>query len=74
MPTWRTGAKLSRKVWARRVATTPAALVGIGSAASVAEVAKCFTRANKERVEELLDTLASLGKARELADGRFVAV
>jgi hypothetical protein len=42
--------------------------------ASVEDVAKCFSRAKRERVEELLDTLASLGKARELADGRFVAV
>jgi hypothetical protein len=45
-----------------------------GAAASVGEVAKCFTQTNRERVEELLDTLASLGKARELRDGRFVAV
>ncbi len=40
------------------------------------EVAQRFlnSKKNQERVEELLDTLASLGKARELADGRFVAV
>jgi hypothetical protein len=36
--------------------------------------AKRFNRANKDRVAELLDTLTSLGKARELEDGRFLAV
>jgi hypothetical protein len=30
-------------------------------------------RANAERVDELLDTLASLGQARALDDGRFAA-
>lgn len=37
------------------------------------QLAKTFLRANVDKVEELLDTLASLGQARELADGRFVA-
>ena len=62
------------KLLSEQAAAVQGALVGIGSAASVEDVAKCFSRANRERVEELLDTLASLGKARELADGRFVAV
>jgi len=38
------------------------------------QLAKLFLRANVDKVEELLDTLASLGQARELPDGRFVAI
>lgn len=37
------------------------------------QLAKTFLRARVDRVEELLDTLASLGQARELDDGRFIA-
>ena len=37
------------------------------------QLAKTFLRANVDKVEELLDTLASLGQARELSDGRFVS-
>jgi hypothetical protein len=42
----------------------------------VDEVAAKFlnSKKNRERVEELLDTLVSLGRARELGDGRFLAV
>jgi hypothetical protein len=49
-------------------------LVSINGPASEEEVAKHFSRANKERVAELLDTITSLGKARELEDGRFHTV
>jgi len=41
--------------------------------ATAAQLAKHFTRARVERVEELLQTLASLGQARETERGRFVA-
>lgn len=37
------------------------------------QLAKLFLRANVEKVDELLVTLASLGQARELPDGRFIA-
>lgn len=37
------------------------------------QLAKTFLRANVDKVKELLDTLASLGQARELADGRLVS-
>jgi hypothetical protein len=37
------------------------------------QLAKTFLRARVEGVEELLETLASLGQARELDDGRFAA-
>jgi hypothetical protein len=74
------GAKVKKRAWpkglAEQAAAVQRALVELGGAASVDEVANRFlnSKKNKERVEELLDTLASLGKARELADGRFVAV
>jgi hypothetical protein len=38
-----------------------------------AELARAFTRARVERVAELLQTLASLGQAREVAPGRYAA-
>jgi hypothetical protein len=74
------GGKVKKRAWpkglAEQAAAVQGALVEMGGAASVDEVANPFlnSKKNKERVEELLDTLASLGKARELADGRFVAV
>lgn len=37
------------------------------------QLARTFMRANVDRVEELLRTLASLGQAREVGEGRFVA-
>jgi hypothetical protein len=50
--------------------------VAIGAAACVEEAASRFLNAKKnmERVEELLDTPASLGKALEPGDRRFVAM
>lgn len=36
-------------------------------------VASQFESAQRERIADLLATLASLGQARTLADGRFVA-
>lgn len=37
------------------------------------QIAKKFMRARVERVEELLQTLVSLGQAREVEAGRFAA-
>jgi hypothetical protein len=37
------------------------------------ELARLFTRANVERVEELLQTLVSLGQAREVSEGRYTS-
>ncbi len=74
------GGKTKKLAWPKtlseQAAAVQAALAGFGSAASIEDVANRFlgSKKNQERVEELLDTLASLGKARELADGRFVAV
>jgi hypothetical protein len=38
-----------------------------------AELAKSFTRANVDQLTEMLDTLVSLGKARETKAGQFAA-
>jgi hypothetical protein len=37
------------------------------------QLAKSFSRANVDRVEELLQTLVSLGQARETEEGRYVS-
>jgi hypothetical protein len=37
------------------------------------QLAKGFTRARVERIEELLQTLVSLGQAREVGEGRYAS-
>jgi len=59
---------------AERVAAVRAALSSLGSAATAEEVAATFKRANADDIAEILETLATLGQARELPDGRFVGV
>ncbi|HVG30475.1 MAG TPA: DNA methyltransferase [Pyrinomonadaceae bacterium] len=49
------------------------ALAAEPSAVTPAELARRFTRARASAVEELLQTLASLGQAREVGGGRYVA-
>jgi DNA-binding IclR family transcriptional regulator len=56
------------------VAAVQAALAELAAPADETQIAKHFTRANKDRVAELLETLAALGKVRELEDGRYVPV
>lgn len=41
------------------------ALVAQAAPATPQVIAKCFSRARREDVEEILDTLVSLGQARE---------
>ena len=55
---------------ARAVRAALAAHVG---AVTPEQLAKNFSRAKVERVTELLETLASLGQAREVEEGRFIA-
>jgi SAM-dependent methyltransferase len=70
-------AKVAKLPWpktlAEQAAAVQAALSAGAAPVDAADLAKHFTRANKERIAELLETLASLGKARELADGRYLA-
>ena len=71
-------AKVKKQPWPKtlsdQAAAVQEALSAIAGPADEAEVAKRFTRANKDRIAELLETLESLGRARHLADGKFLAV
>jgi hypothetical protein len=49
-----------------------AALAARPGPGSAADLAQGFTRAPRARVAELLETLASLGHARRLEDGRYL--
>ena len=49
------------------------ALVTLASPATPEDVAMSFSRAKVDRVDELLETLVTLGQALQIDDGRFVA-
>ena len=49
------------------------ALVTLTSPATPEDVAMSFSRAKVDRVDELLETLVTLGQALQIDDGRFVA-
>ena len=51
-----------------------AALSIIAAPSDAATLAKTFKGAKLDRVEDILETLASLGQARSLADAKYVAV
>lgn len=57
-----------------QAAAVQTALAEQAAPATETELAKRFTGAKKDRIAELLETLASLGKARQLEDGRYVPV
>jgi hypothetical protein len=74
-------AKPPKQTWPKslseQAAAVQTALATFSTGASAKEIAKTFGRATKqreERIEEILETLAALGKARELADDRYVAM
>ena len=58
---------------AQQVQAVRTALRSRGKPATAAELARAFTRAKAHRVQALLETLASLGQARAVEDGRFAA-
>lgn len=70
--------KIKKQPWPKtlsaQASAVGAALTQHAAPADETDLAKYFTRANKERIAELLETLSSLGKARELSDGRYVGV
>ena len=53
-----------------QIAGAREALLGLGDA-SPEQVARHFKRGRAKTVEPLLETLAALGQARKLEDGRF---
>ena len=73
-------AKATKRAWPKSLSAQAgavhAALVELDRAVAAKDVAKCFGTAAAKRVElidDLLETLETLGKARQLKDGRFVA-
>ena len=65
---------LSLREWAGPVQDALASTAGAASPTDIARTFGCATAHSVERIEELLETLATLGKARQLEDGRYVAV
>jgi hypothetical protein len=70
-------AKLAKRPWPKTLAEQAAAVGAVlsasGEPADEKSIASAFTGANKARLAELLATLAAIGKARQLEDGRYVA-
>ena len=61
------------KTFAEQALAVRTALATFAAPADAATLAKTFKSAKPDRIADLLETLASLGQARALAEGRFVA-
>ena len=61
------------KPLAEQARAVRAALQTQGKPVTAAELARAFKGAKADKVQELLETLASLGQARSVEDGRFAA-
>lgn len=48
------------------------ALAAHSGPANVEDIAKAFNRANRKRTAELLETLADLGQAKDVGEGRYI--
>lgn len=72
-----TPAKLKKQAWPSalpdRFNAVRIAIAEHGAPATPTDVAKYFTKANKATIEEILDTLVSVGQVRQTDDGRYVA-
>ena len=77
-PTTAKKAEAAKRPWPKslsaQAAAVQTALAELAAPADEVQIAKRFTAANKDRIAELLETLSSLGKARQLNDGRYVSV
>ena len=62
------------KTLAQQVQVVRSVLVALGAPINTATLAKSFKGAKADRVEEIMETLASLGQARALSGGRYVGV
>jgi hypothetical protein len=60
------------KSLAEQAQAVRAALASHIGPVSAVQLAASFSRASKDRIEELLETLATLGQAREVEEGKFV--
>ena len=76
-PVKKTTAKVKKQPWPEtlsdRFHAVRNALAEQAAPAEPATIAKLFTRARKNVVEEVLQTLVTVGQARETDDGRYVA-
>lgn len=67
----------AKRAWPKEMAAQAQAvreaLAALQSPATADAIARSFTRARTDRVEDLLDTLAALGQCRQTRDGHFVA-
>ena len=62
------------KTLAQQVQAVRSALVALGAPINTATLVKSFKGAKADRVDEIMETLASLGQARALSGGRYVGV
>ncbi|WP_339888045.1 MULTISPECIES: class I SAM-dependent DNA methyltransferase [Rhodopirellula] len=71
-------AKIKKQPWPKslpdRMVAIQNALQRHGMPADVKQVAAYYTRANKDNVAELLETLAAVGNVRQIEDGRYVSM
>lgn len=71
-------AKIKKQPWPKslpdRMVAIQNALQRHGTPADVRQVAAYYTRANKDNVAELLETLAAVGNVRQIEDGRYVSM
>lgn len=74
-------AKPTKQTWPKHLSEQAGAvhtiLAALPAGASATDIAKSFGRATAqrvERIEEILETLAALGKAREIDNDRYLAV
>lgn len=69
-------AKAAKQPWPKTMAeqaqAVRQALASLDPPASVEDVAKCFLRAKRDRVAELLETLVGLGQARVTEKGEYL--
>ena len=76
-PAKKPAAKPKKSPWPstlpERIKAVRQTLTAQSSPSSAADVARQFTRAKKDVVEELLETLVAVGQARQTEDGKYVA-
>ncbi|PHQ35110.1 class I SAM-dependent DNA methyltransferase [Rhodopirellula bahusiensis] len=76
-PAKKAAAKVKKQPWPKtlpdRMVAIQAALQRHAAPADVKQIAAYYTRAKKDDVAELLETLAAVGNVRQLEDGRFAA-
>ncbi len=72
-PTSAAGKRLWPKTLAEQAQAVRAQLTALAAPADAAVIAAAFRGARADRIEDLLETLASLGQARLLPPGAFVA-